>query len=176
MSKLKETKLLTLAAILVAIGIILSLFKIPLSSVLEVRFTSIPISLAGALLGPGIGAIVGILIDLGGYFVKPTGPFMPLFSLSNACIALISAFFLYRKKPNLLRVSYSQCVIMLLVGLIMNSLWLSILYKLPLLPLIVSRTPKEILQFAINIAVIYFFLQKLPIYHLLGIPKEDLEA
>lgn len=175
MSKLKQTKVLTLAALLAAIAIVLGFFKIPITPALEIRFVSIPLTIAGALLGPWIGAIVGVIADIGGYLARPTGPFFPLFSLSNACVAIIGAYFLYRKRPTIKRIILSQCAIGLIVGLLMNSLWLSILLKIPFLTLLISRAPKEIFQFSVNALIIYLILQKLPIHSLLDLKKEDLE-
>ena len=74
MSKLKDVRTLTMTAMLVAIGILLGFFKIPITELIEIRFIALPIAIAGALCGPGLGAVVGILIDVGAFIVKPTGP------------------------------------------------------------------------------------------------------
>ena len=72
-----NTKTLTVAAMLTAVGIVLGFFKLPINQLIEIRFGSIPIALAGMMFGPGVAGVVGALTDIGGYLVKPTGPFFP---------------------------------------------------------------------------------------------------
>lgn len=76
MSKFKNVKLITLVGMLTAVAIILVFFKIALSPVLEIRFTQYSLAAAGYLFGPAAGLLVGILSDVGGYLVRPTGPFL----------------------------------------------------------------------------------------------------
>ena len=64
MSKLKNVRVLTGAAMLLAIAVILSFFKISLTEVMEIRFSNIPVAVAGMLFGPGVGGVVGALSDL----------------------------------------------------------------------------------------------------------------
>ena len=161
MSKLSNIKTLTTAAIFAAIAILLGFFKIPISAILEIRFASIPIALAGALLGPIPGVVVGIIADVGGYLAKPTGPFFPLFTISNCIISLIFTFFLYKKKFSILSVALAQISVTLIVGICLNTLWLSILYGMPFFPSLLTRTPKEIITCIINIIIISLLLPRL---------------
>ena len=109
MSNLRNTKVLTAAALLTAIGIIAGFFKIPITNLIEIRFASIPIAAAGALFGPGIAAIVGILTDIGGFLVKPTGPYFPGFTISGAVSGLIYGIMLHRKDNNQAAFSTKRC-------------------------------------------------------------------
>ena len=59
MSKLKNTFTLTTAAMLLALGIILGMLKIPINQFIEIRFGSLPISIGGAIFGPGVAAAIG---------------------------------------------------------------------------------------------------------------------
>ena len=128
MKKLRDTKTLTVAAMLTAIGIILGFFKIPVNQLIEIRFGSLPICMAGMLFGPGVGGIVGALCDIGGYLVKPTGPFFPGFTVSSALSGILYGLILHGKKLTLPRIAFSQVVHMVVVGVIMNSYWLNLLY------------------------------------------------
>ena len=84
MSGLKNVRVLTGAAMLLAIAVILSFFKIPLTEVMEIRFANIPVAVAGMLFGPGVGGAVGALSDILGYAVRPTGPYFPGFTVTAA--------------------------------------------------------------------------------------------
>ena len=88
MSKLKNTRILAITAMLAAVSIILSYFKIPLSPLIEIRFTTLPLAIAGYLFAPAIGGMVGLLADVGGYIIAPTGPFFPGFTISATMKAL----------------------------------------------------------------------------------------
>ena len=55
---LSDIHVLTSAALLSAIAIILGFFKIPVTQVIEIRFAMLPIAVAGSLFGPVIGGAV----------------------------------------------------------------------------------------------------------------------
>lgn len=155
MSKVSSIRVIVLAGLFTAIAVVLGGFKIPITNLVEIRFQSIPVKLAGALLGPYLGGIVGALTDILAYLVKPTGPFFPGFTLSSLATGVIFAFFLHGKKFALPRVIAAEAVITGAIGLCLNSFWLSLLYKTPFLVSVISRAPKELIMLPINIALVY---------------------
>ncbi len=160
MKKLRDTKTLTVAAMLTAIGIILGFFKLPINQLIEIRFGSIPISMAGMLFGPGVAGIVGGLVDIGGYLVKPTGPFFPGFTFSSIVGGIIFGVMLHGKKITFLRVLMTQIVYTLIVGVILNSYWLSLLYlKGGYWAAIVARLPKELIMIPVYTVLFYSILK-----------------
>ncbi|MCR4892860.1 MAG: folate family ECF transporter S component [Lachnospiraceae bacterium] len=157
MSKLRNIKVLTTVAMLIAISIIAGFFKIPLTIFSEIRFSSLPIAASGILFGPGIGGIVGALSDIGGYIVKPTGPFFPGFTISSALSGVIFGLLLYRggssrlqRIPFYLRVFIAELLHTIIIGLLLNSLWLSILYGNAFLLVAGGRVIKELIMLPIN--------------------------
>ena len=90
-------RLLTTSSILIALGVVLSFFRIPLSTVTEITLTGLPIAAGGYLFGPWIGMLIGALIDVCGFFVAPKGPFFPGFTISTALIGMMYGLFLYTK-------------------------------------------------------------------------------
>ena len=86
----RDIHVLTNAGLLTAAAIFLGFFKIPRTDIIEIRFASLPVAIAGYLFGPVIGGAVGALSDLGGYFLKPTGPFFPGFTITSMVSALSS--------------------------------------------------------------------------------------
>ena len=160
MKKLMDTKTLTVAAMLTAIGIILGFFKLPISQLIEIRFGSLPICMAGMMFGPGVAGVVGALVDIGGYLVKPTGPFFPGFTLSGIVGGIIFGLMLHGKKITFLRVLMTQIVYTVIVGVIMNSYWLSLLYlKNGYIAAIVARLPKELIMIPVYTVLIYSVLK-----------------
>ncbi len=156
MKKLRETKTLTVAAMLTAIGIVLGFFKIPITQLIEIRFGTFPICFAGMLFGPGVGGVVGALVDIGGYLVKPTGPYFPGFTVSSAISGIIYGVILYNKKLSMVRVTVAQVIHVIVVGIILNSYWLNLLYfQNGYLATILARLPKELIMLPINIIITY---------------------
>ena len=156
MSKLRDTKTLTLAAMLTAIGIVLGYFKLPINQLIEIRFAFVPLCLAGMLLGPGIAGVMGILVDIGGFLLYPTGPFFPGFTFSAMVEGIIFGLFLYKKRPTLNRIVVTMLTYTILVGILLNSIWLNMLYlKLGYINTIIYRLPKEVAMFFVNTVIIY---------------------
>ena len=92
-----SVRTITVGAMLVAIGVVLSMVRIPLSTLTEVTLTGIPIAVGGFLFGPVMGFIIGAMIDVTGFIVAPKGPFFPGFTISTGLIGMIYGLFLYRK-------------------------------------------------------------------------------
>ena len=162
MKKLMNTKTLTVAAMLTAIGIVLGFFKLPINQLIEIRFGSIPIAITGMMFGPGVAGVVGALTDIGGYWVHPTGPFFPGFTLSGIVSGIIFGVMLHGKKCTLPRIIAAEVVHTLIVGIIMNSYWLNLLYlKNGYLAAIVARLPKELVMIPVYTVIMYTVLNSL---------------
>lgn len=161
MSKLKDLRVLTTAAMLAAIAVVLGFFKIPISNLIELRFQSFPIAISGALFGPVIGAIVGIISDVGGYFAKPTGAFFPGFTLSSAITGIIFGLIIKIKASNkelIVRTFIAMLLNTIITGLLLNTLWLSMLYGNPFSVVFLVRIPKELIMLPINTVILYIIL------------------
>ena len=66
MDKMRNTRILTASAMLLAIAVILGFFKIPVNQFMELRFAFLPIACTGMLFGPFVGGVVGALSSLRG--------------------------------------------------------------------------------------------------------------
>ena len=75
--------------------------------------------------------------------------------LANALqMAVIFALFLYKKPFSMFRVAMAELTTGLLCSMLLNTLWLSILYKTPYLTTFMARLPKELVMLPINILII----------------------
>ena len=108
--KNNKTKLIAIAGLLIALGTVLSFFHIAISNVMEIRFTSFVFAVAGYVMGPVWGGVVGAATDILGWLVRPTGPFFPGFSISNVVTAVIYALFFHKRKVALWRVVVAEAV------------------------------------------------------------------
>ena len=76
-NKYFSSQVITICAMLIALGVILSFLRIPLSAVTEITLTGLPIAVGGYMLGPWIGFLIGALIDICGFLLLRRGHFFP---------------------------------------------------------------------------------------------------
>lgn len=164
MSQLKNVKTLTTAGMFIALSVIFGFLNLPITQFVEIRFGSLMLAVSGMLLGPGISAVVGILSDLIAFMVKPTGPFFPGFTISAAISGAIFGFLLYKKEITVWRIFFAECVHTVVVGFILNSLWLSILYGNAFLAVVSSRAVKEIIMLPINTILLTVIIKSISKY------------
>lgn len=161
MSKLKDIRVMTTAAMLVAMSIVLGFFKIPITQLVEIRFSFLANATAGALFGPFVGGLVGALSDLGGYLVKPTGPYFPGFTLSAATGGVIAGLIFYGRRLSLARCFLCEFLRMLIANILMNGFFLSMLYGKGFVAVVGSRIPKQLIMLPVQTLMLFALMQLL---------------
>ena len=160
MNKLRNTATLTTAAMLLALAAILGMVKIPINSFVEIRFGSLPISVAGNLFGPAVAAVIGGLADIIQFIVKPTGPYFPGFTISGVVSGIIFGFFFYKKVMTWQRILVAEIVHTIIVGLVMNTYWLMLLYgNKTFMAILMSRLVKELVMIPMLTVMMYAITQ-----------------
>ncbi|HHU60436.1 MAG: folate family ECF transporter S component [Bacillota bacterium] len=122
--------------LLTAVSIVLTRvfgIGIPIAGFVGLRITlgEVPLILAGLLFGPLAGAIAGIASDVIGYLINQFGgPFFPGFAISAAITGFLPGVFLHKRKDNLTiwRIGGAVFATDLIAGVVLNTLWLTILY------------------------------------------------
>ena len=161
MSQLKDVKVLTTTALLIAVATVLGFFKIPINQLIELRFSFLPIAASGMLFGPVVGGLVGLLADVLGYMVRPTGPFFPGFTIATMISGVIFGAFLHKKKLTVPRVIVANLVETIVVSLVINTFNLMILYGNPFWAVLSAKLLKNAIMFPINTCLLYLTLQSL---------------
>lgn len=170
-------KAMTLGALFVAMGVELSFVRIPLSSVTEITLTGLPMAAGGFVLGPWMGFVIGVLIDIIGFFAAPKGAYFPGFTLSNGLVGMIYGLLLYhnfwekreRKIPVLsrgntglvLRIITAHLIKTLTISLGLNCIWLSVFYGMSFKAVFITSLPKELINFPIEVFLIYILIVSL---------------
>ena len=162
MEKIKDVRVLTVSAFLVAIATVLGFFKLPLTQLIEIRFQFIPIALGGAMFGPAVGGVIGALADILGYLVKPTGAYFPGFTISSIVVGVIYGFFFYRKKLTVSRTILAELTVTVVRSIFLNTINLSILYGQGFWAILSARLLKTLIMFPVNTAILYASLLLLP--------------
>jgi len=133
-----NTRTLTTLALLTALEIILSRFLSISAWNIKIGFSFVPIVIAAILYGPLAAGIVAALGDFLGAILFPIGAYFPGFTLTAFLTGMVFGFFLHKdcRMPKILAaVGINQFIL----SLLLNTLWISILYGSPYGPLLVTR-------------------------------------
>ncbi|TDX59123.1 folate family ECF transporter S component [Orenia marismortui] len=128
-----SVKRIVYLALLVSLGVMLKFFKITIPY-LGLSFTGFPMILAGVLFGPIAGGIVGGITDILGFILRPTGIFMPYFTLTAILTGLIPGFIVMLLKNNPLNFSHYLLAIgigQLITSVILVPYFINILFRIP---------------------------------------------
>ncbi|MCR5396116.1 MAG: folate family ECF transporter S component [Lachnospiraceae bacterium] len=162
MQKLKNVRVLTVSAFLVAIATVLGFFKVPITELIEIRFQYLPIAVGGALFGPAVGGVIGMLADVLGYLVKPTGAFFPGFTISSILSGIIYGLFFFKKRITVPRIIAAELTETILCSLVINSINLSILYGNAFSVVVATRLLKVLIMFPIDTIILTVVLKAIP--------------
>lgn len=133
-----SARLIAYLGLLVAAEIVLSRFLSINAWNIKIGFNFVPIVIAAVLFGPVAAGITGALGDFLGAILFPIGPYFPGFTLTSFLTGLVFGFFLYEKRTPL-RILAAVAIVQLVLGLLVNSFWISVLYGSPYLPLLATR-------------------------------------
>lgn len=151
-----DTKMLVTAALLIAMQIILSRFLSINAWNLKIGFAFTAVFVAAYLYGPWFSAVVALIADIVGASLFPSGAFFPGFTVTAVLSGLVFGVFLYKKQsPG--RIIAAVAIDQLILGLLLNSYWLSILYGSPYLPLLATRA----IQCLVMMPVMYLTISAL---------------
>ncbi len=156
-----STRTLTSMALLIALEIVLSRFLSISAWNTKIGFAFVPVVIAAILLGPLYAGIVGALADFLGAILFPIGTYFPGFTLTAFLMGLCYGLFLYRSQ-SFPRILGAVAVHQLILSLLLNTLWISLLYGSPFVPLLVSRLPQCAILAAVQLVVIPLIARLLP--------------
>ena len=147
-----KTKMLTTLSILVALEVVLNRFLSINAWNIKIGFSFIPVVVAAILYGPLAGGIVGALGDFIGAILFPIGTYFPGFTLTAFLMGLVFGFFLHKKQTPL-RAAAAAVINQFILGLFLNTLWISVLYGSPYVPLLATRVVQSAILAPVQFAV-----------------------
>ncbi|SDN44135.1 ECF transporter S component, folate family [Acetanaerobacterium elongatum] len=154
--ELKSVLSLAISSMLTALNVVLGFFTIQPNELLKFTFAFIPLSITGMLYGPVAGGLAGIAGDLLKFFIKPTGPYFIGFTISAFLTGFIYGLFFYKNKITLWRVALAHLTVVIFVQLLLNSVWIAVLYDKAFLALLPARVLKNFIMYPIETGMIYF--------------------
>lgn len=137
MRKLDIKTLITMG-LLISLEIVLSRFCSINAWNIKIGFNFVPIVVAAIFFGPIEAATVAALGDFIGAILFPIGVYFPGFTLT-AFLSGLTFGVLLHKRQNTLRILMAVMIKQMVLSLMVNTLWISILYGSPYLPLLATR-------------------------------------
>lgn len=153
--ELKNLKTLAMASMLLAIAVVLGFYTLQLTEFIKIGFAYIANELAGMMFGPVVGSLIGGLADVLKYLVNPTGPFFPGFTISGFLGGLIYGIVLYKKPLSIKRVIVANALVTVLINLLLNTYWLTLLYGNAFMALFPARIIKQLVMLPIEVILFY---------------------
>lgn len=150
--KINIRRLVTLA-MLVAAHIVLSRLVSINAWNIKIGFAFVPVFIAAWFCGPLEAALVGGLGDFLGAILFPIGPYFPGFTLSCALTGVVMGLLLHRGQA-LWCVVTAAVLNQMGISLFLTTLWISILYTSPYIPLLGTRIFQAVVMLGVEIAVI----------------------
>lgn len=136
--KKESLQRLTRLALLIAMEIILSRFCSLSAWNIKIGFSFLPVAVAAVLYGPLAAGIVGGLGDFIGAILFPIGAYFPGFTLTAFLTGIVLGLCLH-KSQSVRRVLGAVAINQLFLSLLLNTLWISILYGSPYGALLLTR-------------------------------------
>lgn len=157
---MNRTKKIVMVSMLIALSVILSrILGIEISNTQRIGFSFIPAAICGALFGPWMAGFAGAIGDVVGYLLKPTGGYLPGFTVTAFLVWMIYGLFFYKKDitwPRVIGASFAAGACNLLTG----TYWLTSFMETPYLQLLSVRLPFQLLLVAVRIAVLGLILDR----------------
>lgn len=161
LKNLTSARGLALAGILLAIYGVLGSFKIPVPPDPvnnRISLTFLATGMAGMFLGPVPAMLIGALGDILGYMINSYGgAFFPGFTLSAALAGFTYGICLYKKNGIFLFIGIlvSSLVIAFGINIVLNTIWLEIMYKKAYTIFSAARVIKNICMYPVHVILLY---------------------
>ena len=119
-AELKDTKMLVLTALMIALRVALKPLAIPLGPQLSIQTAMLATALGAMIFGPVVAIPAAIVSDTVGFMLYPTGEYFLPFVLTEIASTMFYALFLYRSKVTPTRVMLSRFCICFLVNVVLQ--------------------------------------------------------
>lgn len=165
MRKFNNSKMFRVAitALLIAMQIVLSRVLSINLPVLKIGFSFVPLMFAAYLYGPAGGVVVATVSDIIGALLLPSGQFFAGFTVTAALSGFIYGITFHHYKCTTLRIVVGVVTNEIICSLLLNTLWLSIMYTSAFGTLLATRIWQVLVMTAIEIVFAEIFFHKLKI-------------
>ncbi len=156
---IRQPKTTTVCAMMIAINVVLSFFVPVLSSYLKIEFGFVTLPIVSFLFGPLTGCVMGMVQDIVGLIVKPTGGLLLTLTLTDGITGMIYGMAFYKKPVTFFRVFLTQLIIVAAVNIVLNTIALAPTVASGLVGILPSRIIKNLLLLPIQSVIMYVLLK-----------------
>jgi ECF transporter S component (folate family) len=162
-----ELRTLIILAMFAAIGAVFKAFvSVDLFfgglKISDISLMALPVMLAGVYFGPLAGGMVGLLAEMGGFLMTPTGAYNPIFSLISALTGVIAGLFYWKSKGTTLwKVIAMVALSEILCSAVLTTLTIHLFYGAPILALIPARGVGVLIKIPVLTALIFMLAERL---------------
>ena len=168
-AEMKDTKMLVVTALMIALRIVLKPLAIPLGPQLSIQTAMLATALGAMIYGPVVAIPAAIISDTIGFMIYPTGDYFLPFVLTEIGSTMFYALFLYRAKVSPTRVMLSRFCICFFINVVLQQFiyaWWYVYIGNPesakesiLGIMTLSRILKNVCMFPIESVVLTLFLK-----------------
>jgi ECF transporter S component (folate family) len=151
-------------AVLIALEIVLSRFLSISTPLSKIGFAFVPIAVCGFMFGPVWAAAAGAISDVIGAALFPSGPFFPGFTLTAALSGAVFGLFLYNSKYRIARIVCATLINCLVLSLLLNTLWLTIITGSSFAALMTTRVVQNAIMAPVQFTVLLIISKPLESY------------
>ena len=153
---------LVIMAIMVALSIVATRLLSITTPTLRIGFGFVPIVVAAMYLGPLRAGIIGLVADLVGFAIAPSGTFFPGFTFSAFLGGFIYGIFFEGEKAfNILNIILGVVVTTFIVDAILNTLWITLMagnftfnfFKVKLLARLVPQLIMMVIKIVVTVLI-----------------------
>ena len=130
--ELKDTKILVIAALMIALRVALKGLAIPLAPNLKINIAFFVNAMGAMIFGPVVAAVSAAVSDTLGCLLFPQGVYFFPFIFIEIAGSVIFALFLYRAKVTATRLALSRFCIDFFVNILLNMPIMALYYKVVL--------------------------------------------
>lgn len=127
-SEFRDLRKLLVAALFIALEMAIASVAIPVAPNLWIYFTFLVKSIGAMIYGPVVGLLSGFVADNLSYFLHPSGPYFPGYTLSTMLSMLVYGLFFYRAKVGPVRILLCKLCVNLFINVGLGCLWSTMLY------------------------------------------------
>jgi ECF transporter S component (folate family) len=162
MREISRTKKLVLVALFIAMEIVLTRMLSINTPILRIGFGFVPIAVCAIMFGPVWAAVAGALGDIIGVtlFLPMASPF-PGFTLSAILVGVVFGLLLHKSKGHWFPIMCAAAINSFVIGMLLNTYWLTILTGNPFLYLLPTRIVQALIIFTIQFSVLNVIEKKL---------------
>lgn len=160
---LKNTRMLALAAMVVALRAVCKMLEIPLAPGLNINVAAFFNSVGAMVYGPVVGVLGAAVSDPLGYLLHPDGPYFPPFMLVDMSSSFIFGLLFWKRRLSVSRTFAAKFTVNMVSNIILTSFimkWYVAVFNLDMVYNLVNltRIVKNLILFPLEAILIAFVL------------------